>query len=99
MNNAQPAKATDTQLGTVIKPDWAERLQRTFRRKYDLGFAEGHSAGYDKGFLDGSRKALTEGRKVFIKRITKELIAGEGIASEDTQEALKMAIALIRKVK
>lgn len=81
------------------KPDWAERLQRTFKRKYDLGYAEGYSAGHDKGFLDGSRKALAEARKVFIKRIAKELEAGEGMASDDTQEALTLAIALIRKVK
>jgi flagellar biosynthesis/type III secretory pathway protein FliH len=81
------------------KPDWAERLQRTFKRKYDLGYAEGHKTGYDQGFLDGSKKTLAEARKVFIKRITKELQAGEGIASEDTQDSLRLAIAMIRKVK
>jgi flagellar biosynthesis/type III secretory pathway protein FliH len=99
LNNATPAKKTDTLSGTATKPDWAERLQRTFRRKYDLGYSVGHAEGYDKGFLDGSRKALTEARKVFIKRITKEMIAGEGIASEDTQDALRMAIQLIGKIK
>jgi flagellar biosynthesis/type III secretory pathway protein FliH len=81
------------------KPDWAERLQRTFRRKYDLGHSVGHAEGYDKGFADGSRKDLAEARKVFIKRITKEMVAGEGIASEDTQDAYRLAIQLIRKVK
>lgn len=32
----------------MSKPDWAERLQRTFNRKYEEGVAEGILIGYQK---------------------------------------------------
>lgn len=32
----------------MSKPDWAERLQRTFYRKYEAGLAEGILIGYQK---------------------------------------------------
>ena len=58
----------------MSKPDWAERLQRTFKRKYDLGYAQGHLAGWNEGFEVGSKKAISEAKKVFIKRLQKETL-------------------------
>ena len=49
----------------MTKPDWAERLQRTFKRKYDLG--------YDEGFSAGSSKAIHEAKRVFVKTIQNEI--------------------------
>jgi flagellar biosynthesis/type III secretory pathway protein FliH len=81
------------------KPDWAERLQRTFKRKYTLGYDEGHKIGYDAGFLDGSKKAVHESRKVFIKRIQKELAEVTPTANIEFLNGLNKAIDLIRKAK
>lgn len=36
----------------MVKPDWAERLQRTFTRKYDAGFAMGLTIGKAVGGQD-----------------------------------------------
>ena len=33
----------------MSKPDWAERLQRTFSRKYEQGYAKGYSLGISFG--------------------------------------------------
>lgn len=78
----------------MTKPDWAERLQRTFRRKYDLGFHEGQRVGYDEGFLVGSKKAVAEARKVFVKLIQEEIKT-----KPEQADALNRAIELIRKGK
>ena len=78
----------------MTKPDWAERLQRTFKRKYDLGFHEGQKIGYDEGFMSGSKKAVAEARKVFIKLIQDEIKANANQA-----DGLNRAIELIRKGK
>jgi flagellar biosynthesis/type III secretory pathway protein FliH len=78
----------------MIKPDWAERLQRTFQRKYDLGYHEGYRVGYDEGFMTGSKKAVAEARKVFTKIIQDE------IKSNPQQvDGLSRAIELIKKGK
>ncbi len=43
-----------------MKPDWATRLQRTFARKYDAGFAKGLMLGKAVGARDErDRIALT----------------------------------------
>lgn len=78
----------------MTKPDWAERLQRTFQRKYDLGFHEGQRIGYDEGFLVGSKKAVAEARKVFVKLIQEEIKT-----KPEQADALNRAIELIRKGK
>jgi flagellar biosynthesis/type III secretory pathway protein FliH len=81
------------------KPDWAERLQRTFKRKYDLGFAEGHARGFDEGFLVGSRKAINESKKVFVKRIQKEIEDVSNLTDIEFLDGLNRAIDLIKKGK
>lgn len=78
----------------MTKPDWAERLQRTFKRKYDIGYAEGQKSGYDEGFMSGSKKAVVEARKVFIK-----LIQDEIKTNPQQVDGLNRAIELIRKGK
>ena len=78
----------------MTKPDWAERLQRTFKRKYDIGYVEGQRAGYDEGFMSGSKKAVVEARKVFIKLIQDEIKANPHQA-----DGLNRAIELIKKGK
>lgn len=75
----------------MTKPDWAERLQRTFKRKYDLG--------YDQGFLDGSKKALHEARKVFVKTIQKEIKDVSTMVDKEYLDGLERAIDIIRKGK
>jgi flagellar biosynthesis/type III secretory pathway protein FliH len=78
----------------MTKPDWAERLQKTFKRKYDLGYHEGYKIGYDEGFLTGSKKAVAEARKVFIKLIEEEIKLNPQQA-----DSLNRAIELIKKGK
>jgi hypothetical protein len=82
----------------MTKPDWAERLQRTFKRKYDLGFHDGQRVGYDEGFLVGSKKAVTEARKVFIKLLQDQ---SKKIPQDNIEyhSAMNKAIELIRKGK
>ncbi len=82
----------------MTKPDWAERLQKTFKRKYDLGYHDGYKIGYDEGFLTGSRKAVNEARKVFVKLIEEQ----KKSMPEDNVEyinALNKSIELIKKGK
>lgn len=78
----------------MTKPDWAERLQRTFKRKYELGFHDGQKIGYDEGFMSGSKKAIVEARKVFIK-----LIQDEIKTNPKQTDGLNRAIELIKKGK
>lgn len=81
------------------KPDWAERLQRTFKRKYDLGYAEGHKVGWNEGFEVGSKKAVNEAKKVFIKRIQKEINDVAIAVDIEFLDGLNRAIDLIKKGK
>jgi len=83
----------------MSKPDWAERLQRTFKRKYDLGYAEGHIVGWNEGFGIGSKKAIHESKKVFIKRIQKEIEDVSSTVDVEFLNGLNRAIELIRKGK
>ena len=85
----------------MTKPDWAERLQKTFKRKYDLGFHEGHKIGYDEGFLTGSKKAVAEARKVFVKLIEQEIksVSEPMMVDKEYLDGLNRAIELIKKGK
>lgn len=83
----------------MSKPDWAERLQRTFQRKYDLGYAEGHKAGWNEGFEVGSKKAIAEAKKVFVKRIQKEIEDVASLTDIEFLDGLNRAIDLIKKGK
>ena len=80
----------------MTKPDWAERLQKTFKRKYDLGYHDGYKIGYDEGFLTGSKKAVAEARKVFVKLIEQEL---RTVDNKEYVDGLNRAIELIKKGK
>lgn len=82
----------------MTKPDWAERLQKTFKRKYDLGYHDGYKVGYDEGFLTGSRKAVAEARKVFVKLIEEQK---KSVPQDNTEyiNALNKSIELIKKGK
>ena len=85
----------------MTKPDWAERLQRTFKRKYELGYHEGQKVGYDEGFMSGSKKAIVEARKVFIKRIEDEVksVSNPMMVDKEYLDGLNRAIELIKKGK
>lgn len=85
----------------MTKPDWAERLQKTFKRKYDLGYHDGYKIGYDEGFLTGSKKAVTEARKVFVKLIEQEIKSASEPMMVDKEylDGLNRAIELIKKGK
>lgn len=78
----------------MTKPDWAKRLQNTFERKYNLGFYDGQKLGYDEGFITGSRKAVAEARKVFVKLIQEEIKINPKYT-----DGLNRAIELIKKGK
>jgi len=41
-----------------MKPDWATRLQRTFARKYDAGFAKGLMFGKAVGARDEQERII-----------------------------------------
>ena len=85
----------------MTKPDWAERLQKTFKRKYDLGYHEGQQFGYDEGFMVGSKKAVAEARKVFVKLIQEEIksVSEPMIVDKEYLDGLERAIELIKKGK
>ena len=76
---------------TKNKPDWAERLQRTFTRKYDAGYKN----GWDEGFAIGTKKALSEQRKVMIATIQKHIDKNQNDLS--VVNGLKLAITIIRR--
>lgn len=42
-----------------MKPDWATRLQRTFARKYDAGFAKGLMLGKAVATRDEQERIIT----------------------------------------
>lgn len=44
----------------MTKPDWAERLQRTFQRKYNDGVKTGYDAGYSLGYITALIHVLKE---------------------------------------
>lgn len=81
------------------KPDWAERLQRTFKRKYDKGYAHGHLKGWNEGFETGTKKAVAEAKKVFIKRIQKEIDDVARHVDIEFLDGLNRAIDLIKRNK
>lgn len=83
----------------MTKPDWAERLQRTFKRKYDIGYSEGHLKGWNEGFGTGTKKAVAEAKKVFIKRIEKEIKETSSMVDIEFLDGLNRAIDLIKKDK
>ena len=85
----------------MTKPDWAERLQKTFKRKYDLGYHDGYKIGYDEGFLTGSKKAVAEARKVFVKLIEQEIksVSEPMMVDKEYLDGLNRAIDLIKKGK
>jgi flagellar biosynthesis/type III secretory pathway protein FliH len=81
----------------MTKPDWAERLQRTFKRKYDSGFEDGHATGWDEGYAAGTKKAVSEAKKVFIKRIQKEIKEVSSMVDIEFIDGLNRAIDLIKE--
>ena len=86
---------------TKSKPDWAERLQKTFKHKYDLGYHDGYKIGYDEGFLTGSKKAVAEARKVFVKLIEQEIksVSEPMMVDKEYLDGLNRAIDIIKKGK
>jgi flagellar biosynthesis/type III secretory pathway protein FliH len=77
----------------MSKPDWATRLQNTFKRKYDKGYTD----GWREGFEVGSKKALIEQRKVLIAGIQKDIDKNKQHYSPGTLAGLQAAISIIRK--
>ena len=78
------------------KPSW-----NILKRKYDLGYNAGHKAGYDEGFMSGSKKALTEARKVFIKLIQEEIkeVSNPMLVDKEYIDGLERAMDFIKKGK
>lgn len=83
----------------MSKPDWATRLQRTFKRKYDKGYADGHLKGWNEGFELGRKKALAEQRKVMIAGIQKDINKNKQHYSPGVLAGLQASISMIRKMK
>ena len=84
---------------TKNKPDWATRLQNTFKRKYNKGYEDGHKAGWAEGFSVGSKKALAEQRKVMIAGIQKDINKNKQHYSPGVLAGLQASITMIRKMK
>lgn len=51
-------QGTCRHLNEARKPEWAERLQRTFARKYDAGFAKGLMLGKAVGARDEQERIV-----------------------------------------
>jgi len=83
----------------MSKPDWATRLQNTFKRKYDKGYQDGYTVGWEEGFRVGSKKALAEQRKVMIAGIQKDINKNKQHYSPGVLAGLQASITMIRKMK
>jgi flagellar biosynthesis/type III secretory pathway protein FliH len=83
----------------MSKPDWATRLQRTFKRKYDKGYEDGYNKGWGEGFETGRKKAIAEQRKVIIAALQKDINKNKQHYSTGVLAGLNASISLIRKVK
>lgn len=70
-----------------------------FKRKYNEGYAKGHLKGWNEGFEIGSKKAINEARKVFIKRIRKEIEDVSTMVDIEFLDGLERAIELIKRNK
>lgn len=74
-------------------------MREFFKRKYNEGYAKGHLKGWNEGFEVGSKKAISEARKVFIKRIQKEIKDVSKHVDIEFMDGLERAIELIRREK
>ena len=72
-----------------------------FKRKYNEGYAYGHLKGWNEGFDVGTKKAVAEARKVFIKRIQKEIkeVSNPMMVDKEFLDGLERAIELIKREK
>jgi len=83
----------------MSKPDWATRLQRTFKRKYDKGYEDGYNKGWAEGFETGRKKAVAEQRKVIIAAIEKDLKNNGQHYNPGIIAGVHSAISMIRKIR
>jgi flagellar biosynthesis/type III secretory pathway protein FliH len=83
----------------MSKPDWATRLQNTFKRKYDKGYEDGYNKGWTEGFLVGSKKAIKEHKKVIIATIERDLKENGKHYNPGIIAGVHSAISMIRKIK
>jgi hypothetical protein len=67
-----------------MKPDWATRLQRTFARKYDAGFAKGLMLGKAVGAQDAREITAPIAHELGVQDERARIIA---IIEQDCDEA------------
>lgn len=76
-------------------------MREFFKRKYNEGYAKGHLKGWNEGFDVGTKKAVAEARKVFVKRIQKEIkeVSNPMMVDKEFLDGLERAIELIKREK
>ena len=75
------------------KPDWATRLQNTFKRKYN----DGYNKGWSEGFEVGRKKAIAEQRKVILAAIQKDIDKNKDHYAPGVLSGITKAIEIVRK--
>ena len=74
-------------------------MLNVFKSAYNRGFDDGQSKGWDEGFEIGSKKALAESKRVFVKLIKEEImdVSSPMMVNKEFLDGLERAIEIIRK--
>jgi flagellar biosynthesis/type III secretory pathway protein FliH len=72
-------------------------MREFFKNKQKIAFERGYLKGWNEGFDSGSTKTLAEARKVFVKRIQKEIksVSNPMMVDKEYLDGLERAIELI----
>jgi len=74
-------------------------MREFFKNKQKLAYEKGHADGWNDGFATGTKKAVREAQKVFIKRIEKEIKDNQQHFAPGVLAGLNLAITIIRRDK
>ena len=69
------------------------------KKKYNELLEQHSSQAWNEGFETGIKKALTEARKVFIKKIQKEIAEVSSLSDKEIIDGLERSIDIIRSRK
>lgn len=69
------------------------------KSKYEEQTGRFYLKGWNEGFDVGTKKAVSEAKKVFIKRIQKEIKEVSSMVDKEFLDGLERAIDLIKKDK
>ena len=74
-------------------------MRELFKNKQKAALDKAHAEGWNEGFNLGTKKAVSEAKKVFIKRIQKEIEEVSSMVDVEFLDGLNRAIDLIKRSK